>query len=117
MKLHSLEVRLIAFRSVFSVLIASSTLMLTNCGGSSSPASYPNATIAISPQITSLAVNGTQTFTATVTNGPPNPVITWQIYGSAVGGSFSGGQSLASGNTVTYTAPATPPVYFDTTGS
>jgi len=106
---------LIAFRSVFSVLIASSTLMLTNCGGSSSPASYPNATIAISPQITSLAVNGTQTFTATVTNGPANPVITWSIYGATLGGSFSGGQFVASGITVTYTAPATPPVYSENT--
>jgi hypothetical protein len=110
-----LEVPGMVFRSAF-ILLACSTLLLISCGGagSSSPTTYPNATITISPLITSLAVNGAQTFTATVTNGPANPTIQWQIEQNV--GSFSSGQT-ATGTTVTYTAPAASPVYSQTPGS
>jgi hypothetical protein len=108
---------LMNFRSAGLAFIASSMLMLTNCGGSGTSKTYPNATITIAPQITSLPVSGTQTFTATVTNGPSNPTILWSIYGSADPanvGSFSTG---GNGTTVSYTAPAAPPVYSENTQS
>jgi hypothetical protein len=95
------------------VLFASSTL-LTNCGTVGPP---PIATITINPQITSLAVNGTQTFTATVTGASSKNVV-WQLHGegSGIDGSFSGSQpSTVTGSTVTYNAPATPPIYSEAT--
>ncbi len=53
--------------------------------------------VSVQPGSATLPVNGTQSFTATVT-GATNTNVTW----SATCGSFSG-----TGNTVTYTAPAT----------
>src|SRR5215469_7116435 len=94
------SVRLNSRRCVLA-FISSLTLLLTNCGGSPSLHTSPNATITISPQITSLAINGTQTFTATVTGASPSLVF-WT-------GPFTGG--VENGPTVTYTAPATPPIY------
>lgn len=108
------------FRSSGLAFIASSTIMLANCGGSGTANTYRNLTITVTPEITSLPVSGTQTFTATVTNGPSNPTILWSIYGSADPanvGSFSTGQEMTNGTTVTYTAPAAPPVYSENTPS
>ena len=104
------------FRKLFLVLISSSTLFLTNCGGT---ATSPNASITISPQITSLNINGTQTFSAVVT-GTAAKYVTWELAGagSGVAGSFSQtGIGVSTGAAVTYNAPATPPVYTETTGS
>ena len=47
------------------------TLVLTSCG---SRYSYQNVTVTISPQITSIPVNGTQVFTTTTTNAPNVPI-------------------------------------------
>jgi hypothetical protein len=104
------------FRKLFLALISSSTLLITNCGGTTN-LTNPDASITISPQITSLSVNGTQTFTATVT-GTSTKYVSWQIDGFSLGvtGSFSPtGTGLATGATVTYNAPATPPVYAEFT--
>jgi hypothetical protein len=103
------------FRRPFFALLSSSTLLFTNCGGGTT--TPPIATITITPQITSLAVNGTQTFTATVT-GQSAKYVTWQLNGagSGIDGSFTGTEiGTGSGATVTYIAPATPPVYTGTT--
>jgi hypothetical protein len=95
------------------LLLASSTLTLTSCFGGSSY-SYQNVTVTLSPQITSLAVNGTQVFTTTTANAPNTPV--FSLNNSLVNpagspaGSFAPGPGNAEGS-VTYTAPATPPIY------
>lgn len=99
-------------RKLFLALLSSSTLLLTNCGGPNFTAA-PDSTITISPQITSLNVNGTQTFTATVT-GTSAKYVTWGLDDSGLGivGAFSqSGTGTAIGATVTYNAPATPPIY------
>lgn len=90
------------YRSYVLALISSSTLLLANCG--SRPYTSADATIAISPQISSLAINTSQTFTATVTGASPS-LVSW------------GGGVIALGPTVTYTAPATPPIYPDGPGT
>ena len=60
----------------------SSAILLVSCGGGTFY-SYNNVTLVISPRIATIAVNGTQTFTATVTNAPPTPV--WSVlFGSGV---------------------------------
>jgi hypothetical protein len=66
--------------------------------------------------MSSLDVNGIQTFTATVTGTSANNV-SWQIYGGdpTLVGSFANGRTLGNGATVTYTAPPTPPVYVENT--
>ena len=59
--------------------------------------SSPVVSVALSPTAASLVVNGTQSFTATV-SGSGNTAVTWSV---------SGGGSIApSGNTALYTAPA-----------
>jgi Fe-S cluster assembly iron-binding protein IscA len=55
--------------------------------------------VSVSPKVTTLAVGGAQTFTATVTGGAGNTTVTW----SATGGSITTGGL--------YTAPATPGAY------
>lgn len=105
------------FRRLLLALTSSSTLLFTNCGGGTT--TPPIATITITPQITSLAVGGTQTFTATVTGTSAKSVL-WGIngWGTGIAGSFSAsGNGIGSGATVTYNAPATPPVYTQTTGN
>jgi hypothetical protein len=107
------------FRRPFLAIISASTLLLTNCGGPGAPTSVfanpKNITITISPQITSLPSNGTQSFTATVTNGSATNV-SWDIAIGENVGAFSNGHVFGTGPTVTYTAPATPPIYTETSG-
>jgi hypothetical protein len=99
------------FPSAVFVLTAS-TLLLTNCGGSAGPQySYQNVTITVTPQITSLPINGSQTFTATVTNAPPDQISWLLAGGSPIAGNFSTGNGWqVSGTSVTYTAPSAPPI-------
>jgi hypothetical protein len=99
MKLHS---------RLLSILAITSTAALTNCGGGSGY-SYQNITISVSPHITSIPVNTTMTFTATVTNAPDTS-IEWILlsYASADLGSPT---VQAGGSTFKYTAPPTPPIY------
>jgi hypothetical protein len=97
MKLHS---------RLLSILAITSTAALTNCGGGSGY-SYQNITISVSPHITSIPVNTTMTFTATVTNAPASAT-SWVLlsYASANLGSPT---VQAGGSTFKYTAPRTPP--------
>ena len=93
----------------------SSALVLTGCGlknlnfnqGSGTP-----ATISVSPTPTSIAAGSTITFTATVSsNAKANA--TWLLRNFAYVPAEADLGTLATpiGNTVVYTAPATPPIY------
>ncbi len=93
-----------------AVIAISSNLFITSCGGHSSPYSYVNVGVSIAPQITSIPVNGTQTFTATVTNAAP--YVVWGVMGSQNSspvGTFT--TATTDAPTGTYTAPAAPPTY------
>jgi hypothetical protein len=81
-------------------LILTLTLTSAGCGGTSTPPgdqyTYKDVTVAVTPNTTSLAVNATQQFTATVTNAPDN--VTWATFHGTLD------QKGA------YIAPAVPPV-------
>jgi hypothetical protein len=102
-------------RSVAIALTASCALVLSSCGGGGSAGggnsySYQNIMVTITPQISSLAVSGTQTFTASVTNAAP--LFTWLSFGSA--GNISQQQNSGNQSMITFTAPSAPPVYSQT---
>jgi hypothetical protein len=100
MKLHS---------RLLSILTITSTAAWTSCGGANgTPYSYQNITISVSPHITSVPVNTTMTFTATVTNAPATAV-EWALYSAAYAN--LGSPQNQSGATFVYTAPPTPPIY------
>ncbi len=61
--------------------------------------------VAVSPTSANVPVNGTQALTATV-SGSSNTAVTWKVDGVANGNATVGTIS-GTGNTVTYTAPAT----------
>jgi hypothetical protein len=67
------------------------------------------STVTISPQPAFIAAGASETFTATTTNANGTPVM-WSAnsYGVAPGAT---GTVTQTGNTVTYTAPSTPPIY------
>ncbi len=73
----------------------------------------PPITVSIAPATASVAVNGTQNFTATVTNDPSaTPTVTWTLSGTGCSGATCGTlspTSSASGTPITYTAPAAVP--------
>lgn len=111
-------------RPVSIALALSSSIVLSSCGGPGSFSNnYPNAVTTISPHISTIAVNGTQVFTVTVTNAPSDAAskVSWSVIGSSsdptVLGSFSNGTKAATGATVTYTAPAQSPLYTTSNGS
>jgi hypothetical protein len=101
-------------RICLALLQLSGVFYLTNCMGKTTPANTPGeaATISVSPQPISIAAGATVTFTATTTNAS-GYMPTWEL--SAPAASSVGTLSATSGNTITYTAPSTPPIYNDTT--
>jgi hypothetical protein len=88
-----------------------SLLTLTGCGTASGPLfGNANITISVAPQIASVPVNGTVTFTSTVANTQSTPV--WTLMDTYAGSSGNPGSlSTYSGPTAVYTAPAMPPIY------
>jgi hypothetical protein len=98
MKLHS---------RLLSILTITSTAVFTSCGGGSKY-SYQNITISVSPHITSIPVNTSMTFTATITNAPDTPQ--WTL-ASAADGNVGSPTFQEGGATFVYTAPLTPPIY------
>jgi hypothetical protein len=87
-----------------------STLFLVGCFGNGpvlSAGNFTPTTLTVSPQITSLPVNGTQTFTAT-TNAS---AVTWVMVDPGPG-NINVGTLTAQSNqmSVLYTAPPTPPL-------
>jgi hypothetical protein len=89
-----------------SILAVTSIAALTNCGGSSF--NPQNITITVSPHITSIPVNTTMTFTATLT-GTKSGTVSWILLG--YGDANLGSPNVASGLTYQYTSPSTPPIY------
>jgi len=96
---------------LLSILTISSTFAITSCGGSGPSYSYQNVTISVAPQPASVPVNGTQSFTATVTNAPP--LVVWEVQGTQVPSVSVGTvtNAMTDSATTTYTAPALPPIY------
>jgi hypothetical protein len=93
--------------SILSILTITTTAVLTSCGGGSKY-SYQNISFSVSPHITSIPVNTTMTFTATVTNAPATSV-EWTLYSYAYAN--LGSPTGQTGATFMYTAPPTPPIY------
>ena len=96
-------------RLVLASLAAPLALALSSCGGSGPSYSYENVPVTIAPIITTIPVNGTQTFTTATQNAPNYP--DWFLQPNNPGApngsiAFRAGQSSA-----VYTAPATPPHY------
>ncbi len=82
---------------------------LIGCGGGSLVGNPPQATLTISPQPASIPVNGTVTFTSTVSSGSLNsPGWSLDAYAYADLGSPT---TQIGGTTFVYTAPPAPPVY------
>jgi hypothetical protein len=100
MKLHS--------RLLFLLTITSAATLTSCGGGNGTPYSYQNITISVSPHITSIPVNTTMTFTATVENAPTTAV-EWSILSGAYAN--VGSPTSQTGATFVYTAPPTPPIY------
>jgi len=106
----SIQVRLLG------VLVIGTVCSLIACGGGASPSPStasagtpvppPPAAVAVvlTPGASSLLPGASQSFTATVT-GSPNTAVTWEVDGVA-NGNTTVGTITGTGNTITYTAPA-----------
>jgi hypothetical protein len=95
---------------LLSILIIYCPLVFTSCGGGNgTPYSYKNVTLSVSPHITSIPVNTSMTFTATVTNAPAASA-EWTLYSYGYANVGSPTTQLG-GATFVYTAPSTPPIY------
>lgn len=90
------------------------TLSLSACFGNGpilgSFTNLPSATISVSPRLISIPAGTTQTFTATTTNSGGVPV-SWTLTTSGAAPGATGSLSATTGDTITYTAPSTPPIY------
>lgn len=87
---------------IYSVCLALATLILAGCGSKSSSTPPPTQIkVTLSQTSASVPVNGTTSFTATVT-GTSNTAVTWSVDGVS-GGNTTAGTISASG---LYTAPS-----------
>jgi len=106
-------VSLRSLRSSVAPIFATSVLALTACGGGiptgTSLFTAPTYKVSVSPQPASIPANGTVTLTGTSDN--PTPHFTWGTVYQGINGLDTGSFSPSSGGTVTYTAPATPPIF------
>jgi hypothetical protein len=92
-------------KGLLLVAVLSTALLLASCGGSSSTATPPAPpSVTVLPASATLNVNGTQQFTATVTN-ESSTLVNWQVNSVAGGNSTFG--TISSGGL--YTAPAKQP--------
>ena len=93
--------------AVRSSLLFCAALTLSSCARGPSY-SYQNVTVAMSPQITTIAVGATQTFSTTTVNAPNYP--TW--FAGPGTAAVSGSVAFTAGSsTAVYTAPPVPPIY------
>jgi hypothetical protein len=105
--------------AMFAVLkIACVLFFLTGCFGglgsfnfgSLNSGSLTFATVSVSPRPVSIAAGATQTFTATTTNSV-GAATGWSLDTSGLSTGAAGTLSATTGDTITYTAPSTPPIY------
>jgi hypothetical protein len=98
--------------SALAIATVCSSLALTSCF-EVTHLSGPNATVAIQPQIQSISVGATQTFT-TITKNAPN-IPQWSVEGNSTSGLPTVGGTFVSSSSdpasISYTAPAVPPIY------
>ncbi|HEX2712654.1 MAG TPA: hypothetical protein VHM88_10565, partial [Candidatus Acidoferrales bacterium] len=82
------------------------SVLVWGCGGSTAPPAPPpsNVSVTVFPNSTTVQVNATQQFTATVT-GTSNTMVSWTVNGAPGGNSTVGTISSAG----LYTAPMTVP--------
>ena len=92
---------------LFIVGLSGTCLGMVSCFGGPSY-SYQNVTVTISPQISTINVGATQTFTTSTTNAPNYPVFFLYPNVSSTAGTLN--YSTNNGS-ATYTAPSTPPIY------
>src|SRR5713101_7891006 len=72
----------------------------------------PPISVSVAPTTASVAVNGTQPFTATLQNDTQSKGVTWALSGTGCSGAACGtlsANSSASGVAITYTAPSSVP--------
>ena len=72
------------------------------------PYSYQGVTLSVSPQIASVPVNTSVSFTSTTANVPNTPP--WTLFYTFANAN-PGSPTDSSGPTYVYTAPPTPPIY------
>jgi hypothetical protein len=102
--------RAMGHRTVPGILGLASILFLAACGGSGGSTGLTSTALTIAPQPASVPVNSTVTFTATDSLPSNERYVTWSIIcGGGTGGTLS--SQTGGAPTITYTAPATPPVY------
>jgi hypothetical protein len=98
-------------RSLSTTVAPLTLIVCCGCGGGGNGYSYQGVSVTLSPAVQSVMVNGTQTFTASASNAPDLPF--W-ILNNVDGGSPDAGTittATTDAPTMTYTAPATPPIY------
>jgi hypothetical protein len=100
--------------SALSIATICFSIALTSCF-QVTHVSGPDATVAIQPQIRSIPVGATQTFTTVATNVPNVPQ--WSVEGNSTSGLPTVGGTFVSASSdpasISYTAPAVPPIYTD----
>ena len=107
---------MISLRPLAAPAILLALLPLASCGGIGPTfSSYPSGTVTLTPAIATLPVNATQAFVAVASNDPiaPSIVLGYTAYTANVGTLTPGVDS----SHVTYTAPATPPIYTTATNA
>src|SRR5579862_1157366 len=103
------------FLFLFAAGIFVAGMVLGGCGGSSNTSGDAGTTpgvigVTVAPTTASVAVSGTQSFTATVSNDGAAKGVTWALSCATAGGCGSlSATTSASGSAVTYTAPAAVP--------
>jgi hypothetical protein len=95
--------------AVRAALWAAMLVGLAGCGGAPGGNPIQPTTLTVSPQPGAIPVNGSVTFSAVATNATIGPV--WTLGPALFGGNGLGTLSSSTGSTVTYSAPASPPIY------
>ncbi|MDE3137212.1 MAG: hypothetical protein KGL59_11605, partial [Acidobacteriota bacterium] len=96
--------------------LTASSISAPNATSSATITIQGSTSVSVSPTYVNVPVNGTQTFTATVTGGSGNQAVTWQLMqnGTACSsgcGTLTGSTTGTTNSSVTYTAPGSPATY------
>jgi hypothetical protein len=92
------------------VTLTASSISAPNATSSATITIQGTTSVSVSPTYANVPVNGTQTFTATVTGGTGSQAVTWQLMqnGTACSsgcGTLTGATTGTSNSSITYTAP------------